>query len=245
MLTKPLAFEQDKNAIFLRNQEMHLHFCKLDSIKQRKNAYLPEISYTKHLLQLKKNYSSPSIIRDRQYFINRDNQLIYQKLHKINRRVNQLNNESEIIDGYLNVKKNTRERFRELKKDLLDKENVKLKERISNTKPVIDNKTLDTEFQKLKKISGYLRKVRPQDGVGNIYLNRKESQILRQYEKEKIEFLLKTKDKDNKKESEYLTRRRNFGTSIDDNKLNIHTFNKRYKFPINIDKKILKKIAYV
>ena len=80
MLTKPLAFEQDKNAIFLRNQEMHLHFCKLDSIKQRKNAYLPEISYTKHLLQLKKNYSSPSIIRDRQYFINRDNQLIYQKL---------------------------------------------------------------------------------------------------------------------------------------------------------------------
>ena len=173
------------------------------------------------------------------------NKLIFQKLDKINHRVNQLNNESEIIDGYLNVKKNTRERFRELKKDLLDKENVKLKERISNTKPVIDNKTLDTEFQKLKKISVYLRKVRPQDGVGNIYLNRKESQILRQYEKEKIEFLLKTKDKDNKKESEYLTRRRNFGTSIDNNKLNTHTFNKRYKFPINIDKKILKKIAYV
>ena len=246
MLSKPLAFEQDKNAIFLRNQEMHLHFSKLDSIKQRKNTYLPEIAPAKPHMNLKKNFSTPSILRDKQFFILRDNKLIFQKLDKINHRVNQLNNESEIIDGYLNVKKNSRERFRELKKDLLDKENVKLKERISNTKPVIDNKILDNEFQKLKKISGYLRKVRPQDSVGNIYLNRKESQILRQYEKEKFEFLLKTKNIDNnKKEPEYVTRRRNFATSTDNSKFNTHTFNKRYKFPINIDKKILKKISYI
>ena len=246
MLSKPVAFEQDKTAIFLRNQEMHLHFSKLDSIKQRKNTYLPEIAPVKSHMNLKKNFSTPSILRDKQFFILRDNKLIFQKLDKINHRVNQLNNESEIIDGYLNVKKNSRERFRELKKDLLDKENVKLKERISNTKPVIDNKILDNEFQKLKKISGYLRKVRPQDSVGNIYLNRKESQILRQYEKEKFEFLLKTKNIDNnKKEPEYVTRRRNFATSTDNSKFNTHTFNKRYKFPINIDKKILKKISYI
>ena len=249
MLSKPVAFEQDKTAIFLRNQEMHLHFSKLDSIKERKNTYLPEIHPQKPHLNLKKNFSTPSFLRDKQFFILRDNKLIYQKLHKINHRVNQLNNESEIIDGYLNVKKYTRNRSREIKQDLLDKENVKLKERITHTKPVIDTKILDNEFQRMKKISGYLRKVRPQDSVGNIYLNRKESQILRQYEKEKIEFLLKTKEKEkenNKKEEEYLTRRRNiFSNSIDNNKLKTHTFNKKYKFPFSIDKKILKKIAYV
>ena len=47
MLSKPLAFEQDRTAIFLRNQEMHLHFSKLDSIKHRKNIYLPIINSTK------------------------------------------------------------------------------------------------------------------------------------------------------------------------------------------------------
>ena len=62
MLAKPLAFEQDKNAIFLRNQEMHLHFSKLDSIRQRKNTYLPDITNTKYLLRIKK------IIRLLQYY---------------------------------------------------------------------------------------------------------------------------------------------------------------------------------
>jgi len=239
MLSKPLAFEQDKTAIFLRNQEMHLHFSKLDSIKMRKNPYLPDISsrYNSHL---KRDYSSPSILRDKQYFIQRDNRLIYQKLDKINRRANQINNDSEIIDGYLNIKKFTRERFREIKRGLLEKENVKLKERLTHAKSVIDNKALSNEFRKLKKISGYLRKVLPKDSVSNIYLNRKESQIIRKYEKEKAEFLLKTKEKG------YLTKRRNLASSEDNIKARPYkTTNKLYKMPFNIDKKILRKIAYV
>ena len=246
MLSKPIAFEQDKTAIFIRNQEMHLHFSKLDSIKQRKNAYLPEINPSKSHFNLKKNFSTPSILRDKQFFILRENKLIYQKLDKINRRANQINSESEIIDGYLNIKKYTRNRFRELKQDLLDKENVKLKERISHTKSVIDNKILDNDFQRLKKIARYLRKVKPEDSVRNIYLNRKESQIIRKYEKEKIDFYLKSKEKENKEnnEQEYSNKRKNFST-IDDNKLNTRTFNKKYKLPFNIDKKILKKIAYI
>ena len=246
MLSRPIAFEQDKTAIFIRNQEMHLHFSKLDSIKQRKNAYLPEINPSKSHFNLKKNFSTPSILRDKQFFILRENKLIYQKLDKINHRANQINSESEIIDGYLNIKKYTRNRFRELKQDLLDKENVKLKERISHTKSVIDNKILDNDFQRLKKIARYLRKVKPEDSVRNIYLNRKESQIIRKYEKEKIDFYLKSKEKENKEnnEQEYSNKRKNFST-IDDNKLNTHTFNKKYKLPFNIDKKILKKIAYI
>ena len=239
MLTKPLAFEQDKNAIFLRNQEMHLHFCKLDSIKQRKNAYLPEISYTKHLLQLKKNYSSPSIIRDRQYFINRDNQLIYQKLHKINQRVNQLNNESEIIDEYLNIKKYTLDKTRALRKNLLQKENEKFRERITHTKSVIDNRVLDNQFQKLQKISSYLRRVQPQ-GSMQVYLNRKESQIIRKYEKQKEKYFWRTKNRD-----DLSARIRNVNSSMDHCRNTFRISNKRFKLPFSIDKNILRKIAYV
>lgn len=239
MLTKPLAFEQDKNAIFLRNQEMHLHFCKLDSIKQRKNAYLPEISYTKHLLQLKKNYSSPSIIRDRQYFINRDNQLIYQKLHKINQRVNQLNNESEIIDEYLNIKKYTLDKTRALRKNLLQKENEKFRERITHTKSVIDNRVLDNQFQKLQKISSYLRRVQPQ-GSMQVYLNRKESQIIRKYEKQKEKYFWRTKNRD-----DLSARIRNLNSSMDHCRNTFRISNKKFKLPFSIDKNILRKIAYV
>ena len=242
MLNKPLAFEQDKNAIFLRNKEMYHHFTRLEDIKQRKNSYLPEISSNKS--RLKKNFSSPSILRDKQYFINRDNKIIYKKLDKINRRVNILSNESEIIDGYLNVKKCTRDKVREIKNNLLNKENTRLKERISHTKPVIDNKILDNEFQKLKKIANCLRKVRQKDCVGNIYLNRKESELIRKYEKEKIDFYQKNKEKENKKFEDYVISRREFATSIDNTK-NSNANNKKFKTSFNIDKKILKKIAYV
>ena len=251
MLSKPIAFEQNKTSIFLRNQELHLHFSKLDSIKKRKNTYLPNINQSRPHFNIKKNYSTPSILRDKQFFILRDNKLIYKKLDKINHRQNLLNNESEIIDGYLSVKKYTRDKFRELKKDLIEKENEKLKERISNTKPVIDKKVLDDQFQKLKKISGFMRKVRPQDKLGNIFINRKESQILRKYGKENIEYFLKEKEnKENKesnnKEQEHPSKRRNIKTTIDNNnKLNIHSFNKKPNLPFNIDKKILKKIAYI
>lgn len=245
MLNKPLAFEQDKNAIFLRNKEMYHHYSKLDSIKQRKNTYLPEIPTTKTHINLKKNYSTPSIVRDKQYFINRDNKLIYKKLDKINRRANHLNNVSEIIDGYLSVKKFTRDKFREIKNILLNQENIKLKERISHTKPVIDNKILDNEFQKLRKISNCLRKVKQKDSLGSIYINRKESKIIRQYEREKIDFYQKNRDKESKNNDDYLTMRKNYSTSHDNKQFKTSTLNNRVKLPFHIDKKILRKIAYV
>ena len=242
MLSRPLAFEQDKTAIFLRNQEMHLHFGKLDSIKKRKNPYLPEINSARFHIHLKKNYSSPSILRDKQYFIQRDNQLIFQKLDKINRRMNRIHNDSEIIDGYLNIKKSARAKYRELKRGLLEKENFQIKNRLERTKSVINNDTINTDFKKLKKISGYLRKIRPSDSVENIYLNRKESRMIRKYEKEKDDYLLKTKNKG------YLSRRRNLlysAENIKSNSNSYRTINKNTKIPMIIDKKILRKIAYV
>ena len=235
MLSKPLAFEQDKIAIFLRNQEMHLHFSKLDSIKQRKNIYLPQIpSPNKNKYRvLKKNSSTPSILKDKQYFIKRDNNIIYNILDRISKRPNQINNDSEVIDGYLNVKKYTREKFRALKKNSLIKENIKIKNRIANTKAVIDNKQLNEEFEKSQKISGYLRKIHPSDSANNIYLNKKESEKIRQYEREKMELYLKEKEKGD------LTGRKYISSSMDHSKIQSLMNGPK------IDKKILGKIRYV
>ena len=235
MLSKPLAFEQDKIAIFLRNQEMHLHFSKLDSIKQRKNLYLPEIpsSNKNQIRVLKKNSSTPSILKDKQYFIKRDNNIIYNILDRISKRPNQISNDSEIIDGYLNVKKSTREKFRALKKNLLIKENIKIKSRIANTKSVIDNKQLNEEFERSQKISGYLRKIHPSDSANNIYLNKKESEKIRQYEREKMEYYLKEKEKGD------LSGRKNISSSMDQSKM------QSLRNGPKIDKKILGKIRYV
>ena len=254
MLSKPLAFEQDKTAIFLRNQEMHLHYSKLDSIRHRKNTYLPQIPSSKHK-KINKNKSSPTIFRDKEYFIQRDNNLIYKKLDKICKRPNQINNDSEIIDGYLNVKKCTREKFRELKRGLLEKENIQIKNRLYKTRSVIDNKQLNEEFKKSKKISGYLRKIHPSDSVGNIYLNSKESKIIRLYEKEKMDYYLKEKEKVRKEKEEALTGRKNLSSSIDNSSIRTYLksiggnknnkSNKKDYIPFNIDKKILGKIRYV
>ena len=246
MLSKPLAFEQDRTAIFLRNQEMHLHFSKLDSIKHRKNLYLPEIPSNNHK-KLKRNPSSPAIYKDKEYFIQRDNNLIYKKIDKIFKRPNQINNDSEIIDGYLNVKKCTREKFRNIKKGLLLKENVQIKDRLYNTKAVIDNKQLNEEFKKSQKISGYLRKIHPSDSAGNIYLNKNESKIIRLYEKEKIDYYMKEKEKKRKEKEEALSGRKNISSSnsylISNG--NIDKGKKKEYIPFKIDKKILAKIRYI
>ena len=235
MLSKPLAFEQDKIAIFLRNQEMHLHFSKLDSIKHRKNIYLPEIpsSNKSKVRVLKKNSSTPSILKDKQYFIRRDNNIIYNILDSISKRPNQISNDSEVIDGYLNVKKCTRDKFRALKKNLLIKENIKIKSRIANTKPVIDNKQLNEQFEKSQKISGYLRKIHPSDSANNIYLNKKESEKIRQYEREKMEYYLKEKEKGD------ISGRKNVSSSMENSKMQSLMNGPK------IDKKILGKIRYV
>ena len=173
------------------------------------------------------------------------------------KRPNEINNDSKIIDGYLKVKKDTREKFRELKRGLLVKENVQIKNRIYNTKPVIDNKQLNDEFEKSKKISGYLRKIHPSDSVGNIYLNKKESQIIRLYEKEKMDYYMKLREmeKKEKEKEDNLTGKKNISSSLDNTKMNSYLknnenfnndkTNRKEYVPFTIDKKILGKIRYV
>lgn len=252
MLSRPLAFEQDKSAIFLRNQEMHLHFSKLDSIKTRKNIYLPEVSSTKQGKSLRRTTSTQFLFREKQYYIQRDNNLIFKRLDKIFKRANHLNNESEVIDGYLNIKKYMRDKFRELQKGLLVKENIYIKNRINRTKSVIDNRQILEEFQRTKKISDFLRKIHPGEGVGNIYLNRKESQIIRKYEKHKMDNYLREKER--KRKTVRLGTNKDFASTI--HITGLHKFSKNLKTTKNefeqkndesfkIDRKILSKIRYI
>ena len=244
MLSKPLAFELDKNAIFLRNQEMHLHYSKLESIRKRKNEYLPDIP-----IRIRKITRNSSYFKENQYYIRRDNNLILKKLDKIFQRPNQINNDSEIIDGYLSVKKNSREKFRQLKQILLIKENILLKNRINNTKPVIDNKALKDEFKKSQKISVYLRKIHPNDSANSVYLNENESKLIREYEKEKMDFYLKEK----RHKEGLCAGKKLVSLSIDNvrgpnpsfrNTINNKTEKAKDKV-LQIDKKILGKIRYV
>jgi hypothetical protein len=251
MLGRPLAFEQDKSAIFLRNQEMHLHFSKLDSIKSRKNLYLPDLISTKQNQTFRRTTSSQFLYREKQYYIQRDNNLIFKRLDKIFRRSNQMNNEIHIIDGYLNVKKYMREKFRELKKGLLQKENIYIKDRIARTKSVIDNRQIYEEFKKKKKISDFLRKIHPGQTVGDIYLNRKESQIIRQYEKHKMDSYLRQKQNPRRQTIHFSRNKDNSSTLLYLNS-GMHTYSKNMRTSreetdddFKIDKKILKKIRHV
>jgi hypothetical protein len=245
MLSKPLAFEQDKNAIFLRNQEMHLHFSKLDSIRHRKNTYLPDI--TTRNRNLSKGFSS--LFKENDYYIRRDNNLIYKKLDKIFQRPNQIHNGSEIIDTYLNIKKLSRDKLRQLKQFLIVKENLQLKNRISKTRPVIDNKALVDEFKKSQRISHYLRKIRPNESVNSIYLNENESKLIREYEKEKMGNYLKEKGKKEKSETLGFTNRKSNSMSVENTRttplVKSNKKSSKKKSSMVIDKKILGKIRYV
>ena len=248
MFPKNLAFEQDKASILLRNQEMHQHYRKLDSIKNRKNLYLPEIpQYKRTIINLKKLKSRQNNPKDNDYEIKRDNRMIFKKLNNISKRPNQINNDSDIIDYYLSNKRTIRDKFREIKKDLLSKENAHIFDRINNTKPVIDHKILNSDFQKNKRLTVFLRKIHPNQSVSDVFINRKESEIIRKYEQEKMGIYLKEKEK-GKKNKGALTGRRYISSSIDQERLHSYknnSFEKNNKrtFNIpNIDKKILCKL---
>lgn len=277
MLSKPLAFEQDKNAIFLRNQIMHLHYTKLSDIKKRKNTYLPEISQNPNRNALNLNHSinfniynnlfgtninnipkesscmnQDSKSKEANFYINRDNYILFSKLRKIRCRSNQIMDDSEIISGYLNVKKNTRKRVRAIKNKLLQEQNDMIKSRIRETKPMIDNIQFKKEFNTSQKISGYLRKIQPSGKIG-IYLTKGESDKIRRYDKERL-----NKSTMNIRDMEYgigksgrldycninnISSNKSIDVNKSGNKSNVND-NKNISCP-KIDKRILAKVRYV
>ena len=102
-----------------------------------------------------------------------------------------------------------------------------------------------------------MRKIHPSDSVGNIYLNKKESQIIRLYEKEKMDYYMKLREmeKKEKEKEDNLTGKKNISSSLDNTKMNSYLknnenfnndkTNRKEYVPFTIDKKILGKIRYV
>jgi hypothetical protein len=99
MLNKPIVHEFDNNLVYLRNKEMELHLKKLNQIKSRKNAFastmhsnssLGDILNNNHNLNITKRKNSPDrgfrIVQN--YFIDRDNRYLCDKLYEISCRNN-------------------------------------------------------------------------------------------------------------------------------------------------------------
>jgi hypothetical protein len=251
MLARPVAFEQDKLAIFLRNQEMHLHFSKLHAIKNRKNSYLPNLESLNPNKKFRRLTLLNFLIKEKQYFINRDNNIIFKKLKGIFQRPNTIRNDQEILRRYLNIQRCSRIKLSEYKKNLLDKENSFIKTRLNKTRSVIDMKQLDYEFMRAKKISGYLRKIHSKDNVNKIYLNQKESDIIREYEQNKMYSYIKEKIKKFKQNQTTREYNSSFNsllpsfTSRSARTLKTESPGKKRKGSFKIDKRILSKIRYV
>ena len=185
--------------------------------------------------------------KDNDYEIQRDNKMIFKKLNNISKRSNNINNDCGTIAYFLTNKKTIKDKFRLIKNDLLSKENAQIFDRINNTKPVIDHKILNNDFQKNKKLTVFMRKIHPNQSVSDVFINRKESEMIRKYEQEKRGIYRKEKER-GKNHNGSLTTRKYISSSIDNERLHSYknkSFEKKNKRTFHvpsIDKKILCKL---
>ena len=179
------AFELDHNSTYLRNRDMHIYFQKLNKIANRKKSFLPKIKVK--ISSCPKNNQSHQPLKFathsiyEKYVIRRDNSIIYHKLDRINNRSCQAIDVEAQIKKYLDIKKNTREGIRRIKENLLKESNLKIKEKIYNTKPVLNTKKLKNDFIVTRNYFNNLRKVKPSQSVGDIFLTRNESDKIDKY----------------------------------------------------------------
>ena len=87
MLKKPIIHEFDYNSIFLRDRHIEIHQKKLNQIKKRKNQFN---MYNSESEFFPKRKQSPlnNIEHGKNYFIDRDNRYLCEKLTKISSSTN-------------------------------------------------------------------------------------------------------------------------------------------------------------
>ncbi len=170
------AFELDHNSTYLRNRDMHIYYQKLNKIIHRKKPILPKLIKPSSCLKEKNQplkFATHSIYE--KYVIKRDNALIYNKLDKIQNRICQAIDDEAKIQKYLDIKRNTREGIRKINEDLLKESNKKIKEKINNTKPVLNALKMKNDFLLTRNYCHILRKVKPSQSLGQIFLTKNES----------------------------------------------------------------------
>lgn len=191
MSSSRYAFELDHTSTLLRNRDMRLYYQKLNKIIKRKQTFLPKITTPPKLLfsapknRHNKNqnhqtkFATHSIYE--KYVISRDNAIIYQKLDKIHNRSCQAVDDEAKIQKYLDIKKNTREGLRKINKNLLKESNIKIKNQLYQTKPVLSASKMKTDFLVSRGYYNNLRKLRPNRSVGEVFLTKNESDHLDKY----------------------------------------------------------------
>ena len=179
------VFELDHTSTYLRNRDMHIYYQKLNKISNRKKTFLPKIKIK--IASCPKNkvghqplkFATHSIYE--KYVIRRDNAIIYNKLDRIHNRSCQAIDDEAQIQKYLDIKKNTREGIRRIKENSLKESNQKIREQLYRTKPVLNTLKLKNDFLASRCYFNNLRKLKPTQSVGEIFLTKNESDKIDKY----------------------------------------------------------------
>ena len=81
----------------------------------------------------------------------------------------------------MDIKKNTREGIRKIKQNLLKESNIKIREKIYRTKPVLNALKMKSDFIATRNYFKNLRKIKPSQSVGEIFLTKDESDKIDKY----------------------------------------------------------------
>ena len=179
------AFELDHTSTYLRNRDMHIYYQKLNKINNRKKTFLPKLQVKISSCPKYKNGHQPlkfathSIYE--KYVIRRDNAIIYNKLDRIHNRSCQAIDDEKQIQKYLDIKKNTREGIRKIKENLLKESNIKIREKLYRTKPVLNALKMKSDFIATRSYFNNLRKLKPSQSIGEIFLTKNESDKIDKY----------------------------------------------------------------
>lgn len=162
MLSTHIAFELDKNAIFLRNQELNLHHGKLFSIQTRKNKYIntePKVN------RLSRNNKYTEL----QYSISKDNSYLGEKLQKISLRSNKSLICNTQYNSFIKKKNIASLAINDLNVKLQNEFVKSYRKRIVNVPSVVDNKKINKDFQVTRSVYKHLRKIQPHQSAVNVF----------------------------------------------------------------------------
>ena len=168
MINQYVPFELDQNSIFFRKQELKLHHQKLNLIKTRRNPF-----FTNHSDYNKLHRTNS----DQLYYIQRDNEIMSEKLKKIHNRKNQLIDTNKMIKHFLNEKKKKIDSINEINKKILIQSNYDFYKRLNSTKSVISPEKINNDYILSRRIFTNLRRIKPINLKSNLkYYNNYKSQ---------------------------------------------------------------------
>ena len=208
MLLNSFPFELDKELIIQRNKDMYKHYNKLSVIKNRENLYLPKLNLYKNSPkqikfknELKSKSKSKSKSKNKSktkrkntvikksktkknlflLFLQRDNEILNNRINEINTRRNMKTINEKIIKNLFKFQKHSRDNNRKIKLDSLLKTNNEMKNRIKNVHPMINNKAFELQYLQSRKLYNLKRQLKPCLSLGNYFFTKEDYTYLEKY----------------------------------------------------------------